>query len=119
MKVHYSTPEEKEYYFHEGCHILELCNHQEQESLSIARARVEANQETQLHSLRGTVERYVILSGTGIATIGKNSYKVKPNDVLIINENVPQKIYNNGVEDLLFLVICSPRFIDSNYQLEK
>jgi len=116
MKVHYSTSEEQEYYFHEGCHILELCNQADHQDLSIARATLEPQQETQLHRLKATVERYVILSGNGLATIGNDTYEVKANDVLIIEENMPQKIFNSGSEDLIFLVICSPRFLESNYE---
>ena len=116
MKVHYSTSEDQEYFFHEGCHILEILNQSEHQDLSIARARVEPQQETQLHRLKSTIERYVILSGQGIATIGDETYPVKTNDVIIIQENMPQKIFNSGSEDLVFLVICTPRFLENNYQ---
>ena len=46
MKVHYSTPETQEYFFDEGCHILEICNDAQHQELSIARARVTAGTET-------------------------------------------------------------------------
>jgi mannose-6-phosphate isomerase-like protein (cupin superfamily) len=41
--------------------------------------------------------------------------KVSDNDVVIIPENHPQKIRNNGRSDLVFFVVCTPRFIVENY----
>lgn len=116
MNVHYSTPENQEYFFDEGCHILELCNDVKHEELSIARARVEAGVETQLHSLSDTIERYIILKGKGVATIDGKEYNVATNDVLIIEKGVSQKIRNTEKEDLVFLVVCTPRFATENYQ---
>ena len=116
MKVHYSTPENQEYFFDEGCHILEVCNDPLHEELSIARARVEAGSETKLHALSNTIERYVILSGIGLATIDDQEYPVVTNDVLIIGNDVSQKIRNTGNEDLVFLVVCTPRFTLKSYQ---
>ncbi len=116
MKVHYSTPENQEYFFDEGCHILELYNDPENSELSIARARVAANTETRLHALSNTIERYIILSGEGIATIDEKEYLVKTNDVLIIDKGIPQKIRNTKQEDLVFLAVCSPRFTPECYQ---
>ena len=116
IKVHHSSSENEEYYFHEGCHILELLNDNEHEDLSIARARVEPNKETQLHALRKTIERYIIQQGEGLATINGEEYYVEKNDVLIIEKDQSQKIRNTGIEDLIFLVICSPRFEETNYQ---
>ncbi len=116
MKVHYSTPENQEYFFDEGCHILELCNDQQHKELSVARARVTAGVETKLHRLSNTIERYVILSGIGLATINEQEYTVATNDVLIIDSGASQKIRNTGNDDLVFLVICTPRFIPESYQ---
>lgn len=116
MKIHYSTPESDEYFLAEGCHILELCNSAEHEALSIARARLEAGKETELHSLKKTAERYIIQQGQGIATIDGKQYSVAENNVLLIDPEVSQKIKNTGQEDLVFLVICTPRFKPECYQ---
>ena len=59
------TPENEEYYFEEGCFILELSNSAQDPKLSIARARVKAGMSTRLHRLSDIIERYVILSGQG------------------------------------------------------
>ena len=55
--------EADEYYFDEGCFILELSNSPADPDVSIARARVKAGVTTKLHRLKGVVERYVILTG--------------------------------------------------------
>jgi mannose-6-phosphate isomerase-like protein (cupin superfamily) len=36
--------------------------------------------------------------------------------VVIIPPHCWQRITNNGAEDLIFLAICSPRFLPENYQ---
>lgn len=114
--VHYSTPESEEYFLDEGCYILELSNTADHADISIARARLKPNCETELHSLKNTAERYVIQQGEGIANIDGVKYSVKVNDVLNIAPGVAQKIGNTGTTDLIFLVICTPRFQHSCYQ---
>lgn len=116
MKNRYSTNESNEYFFIEGCHILELLNSDDDPLLSIARARVEAGIETKLHRLDGIEERYLIQSGQGSVTIDKQApFTVKKNDVVTIAANSPQKIKNIGTDDLVFLAICTPRFSPKAY----
>jgi mannose-6-phosphate isomerase-like protein (cupin superfamily) len=105
----------KEYYFKEGCYIEEWLNTDKDEALSIARVRVLPGQTTKLHALKGTVERYVILSGHALVTVGSTDTKVEEKSVLSIAPDQPQKIHNTGQEDLIFLAICTPRFLLSNY----
>ncbi|MGH1441154.1 MAG: cupin domain-containing protein [Cellvibrionaceae bacterium] len=115
------TDIEKEYYFDEGCYILEYSNSAADPNLSIARARVVPNTATQLHKLKNTIERYIILEGRGEvtlgnATLGKNTHSVvEAGDVVIIPKECPQAIRNTGDNDLIFLVICTPRFTTDNY----
>ncbi|WP_298610531.1 cupin domain-containing protein [uncultured Thiothrix sp.] len=105
-----------EYYFHEGCHILELSNSPADSEISIARARVEAGQTTQWHWLLHTTERYVILAGSGVVEIGAlEPQAVQTGDVVLIPPHCRQRIRNTGDTDLIFLAICSPRFRAENY----
>lgn len=111
------TPEDQEYFFEEGCFILELSNSEQEEELSIARARVEPGKTTELHRLKDTIERYVILSGLGEVEIqGLAKTQVQKNDMVFIPAFYTQKITNIGQNDLVFLVICTPRFKKENYQ---
>lgn len=107
---------ETEYYFHEGCHIVEVSN-SAADTVSIARARVEVGVTTRWHAVRNTIERYVILTGSGQVEVGNaDPATVTTGDVVIIPAGVRQRITNTGKTDLLFLAICSPRFQSANYQ---
>ncbi len=100
-----------EYFFDEGCHIIELSNGPRDPELSIARARVEPGQTTRWHSLASTTERYVILSGRGRVEVGGlPPTEVGEGDVVVIPPDTPQRICNIGRADLVFLALCSPRF---------
>lgn len=107
--------EQHEYFFREGCYILELLNDQQDESCSIARARVLPGKETRQHKLIATAERYVILQGEGTVTIEKRSSQVQEGSVVFIPEAHVQNIRNTGTVDLVFLAICTPRFKSECY----
>lgn len=108
---------ESEYWFDEGCFIVELHNRADDEGCSIARARVPPGGETRLHALQGTAERYVILSGTGRLLGGEGAAAdVGPMDVVTFRAGEPQAIANTGEGDLVFLAICTPRFRPESYR---
>lgn len=111
------TPETAEYYFEEGCYILELSNSAQDPQLSIARARVKSGMSTRLHRLNTLVERYVILTGTGNVEVGDLPVQaVSAGNVVIIPPNCLQKITNTGADDLVFLALCTPRFEKQFYE---
>jgi len=110
-----SPDESDEYYFEEGCYILEMSNSEKDVELSIARARVLPDTSTKLHKLSDTIERYIILQGQGSVTLGKESSQVKTGDIVLIPAECPQAITNTGTVDLIFLVLCTPRFLVSSY----
>lgn len=108
----------KEFYFEEGCYIVEISNSTDDLGCSIAQARVEPGISTKLHSLSETVERYVVLEGEGVVQLGlSDSQNVQAKDVVIIPSECPQMITNTGEKDLIFLAICTPRFSSKNYQV--
>lgn len=112
----YEYDQEKEYFFREGCFINELSNQSEDEALSIARARVRPGEGTHWHRLRDRVERYVILQGVGAVHIGNMTPQdVSAGDVVFIPAGCPQKIFNRGEIDLVFLALCTPRFVADCY----
>jgi mannose-6-phosphate isomerase-like protein (cupin superfamily) len=109
--------ESAEYLSEERCHILELSNREDDPAVSIARARVAPGVSTRPHSLDGTDERYLILAGQGLATIGEEPPRLlTPGDVVLIPPGMSQQIENTGGEDLVFLCICTPRFRWENYR---
>ena len=106
-----------EFFFVEGCHIIELSNLTEDPVVSIARARVEPGVTTRLHRLHGVTERYVILQGEGLVDVGElQARQVRTGDVVIIPPLSPQCIGNTGSGDLILLAICSPRFTPDCYE---
>jgi len=115
-EVH-NVPESKEYFFEEGCFILEILNTASDPDVSIARARVESGKTTRFHCLNGVTERYVIQQGSGLVYIGDDSAQVvQTGSVVVIPAGVRQKIYNTGSDVLVFLAICSPRFTPECYE---
>jgi mannose-6-phosphate isomerase-like protein (cupin superfamily) len=106
-----------EYWFQEGCHILEVANHPDDPQVSIVRARVEPGVTTQWHCLHKTWERYLVIAGEGVAEIGDLApARVSAGDVVFIPPDTRQRIRNAGIQDLVFYAICSPRFTPECYR---
>lgn len=106
-----------EFHTEERCYILELSNSADDPDLSIARARVEPGITTRWHRVVDTVERYVILDGTGRMEIGDlPPQDVQAGDVVLIPASCRQRIANIGQGDLVFLAICTPRFRPEAYE---
>ncbi len=115
-RIH-STSADEEYFFTEGCFILELLNDPLSPDLSIARATVKPGVTTRLHRLNGVDERYVIIEGAGDVEIaGRSAVRVEQGDVIEIPRGETQRIRNVAGEDLVFLAICSPRFTPDCYE---
>ena len=111
------TPESDEYYFEEGCFILELSNTAQDPQLSVARARLKTGKSTRLHRLSNLIERYVILSGQGSVEVAElPAQTVSAGNVVIIPPHCAQKITNTGEDDLVFLALCTPRFEKQFYE---
>ena len=105
----------KEFWTEERCYITELLNNPQSPNISIALARVEIGITTQLHSLRGVQETYIIKKGLGLLEIDNEQISVKENDTILIEANRSQRITNVGNCDLEFYCICIPRFYTDCY----
>ena len=107
----------EEFPIEEGCFITELSNSAADPEVSIARARVPPGVTTRWHRVKNTVERYVILEGTGRVEVGTRAPEdVRPGDVVLIPRSERQRITNPGSVDLIFLAICTPRFLPEAYE---
>jgi mannose-6-phosphate isomerase-like protein (cupin superfamily) len=110
------TNESDEYYFKEGCHILEWLNTPDDPAVSAARARVDPGVRTRRHRLAATTERYIILEGIGLVQVGDAVPEaVQAGSVVIIPPDVDQCIENTGTEPLVFVALCTPRFTTAAY----
>lgn len=106
-----------EYDTEERCAILELSNVADDPAVSVARARVAPGVVTAWHRLHGTAERYLILEGRGRVELdGLAPAEVGPGDVVAIPALCAQRIANVGDGDLVFLAICTPRFVPACYE---
>lgn len=106
-----------EYWFEEGCFVLELLNDANDPQLSIARIRVPVGGTTRWHLLAGITERYVLQAGHGRVEVGDLApCDVAPGDVVVIPPGVRQRIANTGSEELVFLALCTPRFVREAYE---
>jgi len=112
-----STAPDAEFFTAEGCYIVELSNSDADPEVSIARARVLPGVTTRWHRLRGTAERYVVLSGAGSVEVGELPPRsVAPGDVVLIPPGSRQRITCTSAEDLVFLAVCTPRFRSEAYE---
>jgi mannose-6-phosphate isomerase-like protein (cupin superfamily) len=104
----------REFLTPERCHIVETYA---DESMSIARARVEPRVTTAWHVVEHTIERYIIAEGRGRVEVGEfPAADVGPGDVVIIPSATRQRITNIGAVDLIFFCVCTPRFQAENYK---
>jgi mannose-6-phosphate isomerase-like protein (cupin superfamily) len=106
----------KEFTTPERCSIFESLN-AANDSLSVARARVEPGVTTRWHSVKGTVERYIIAEGRARVQVGDlEPEDLAPGDVVLIPADVRQRITNTGKSDLIFYCVCTPPFQQGNYR---
>lgn len=104
-----------EFWTDERCFITELLNEPGYPEVSLARTRVEPGVTTQNHAL-SVHEVYVIESGTGLMSLGDDEpFPVGPGSVVTIPQQTSQCIQNTGADDLIFLCVCTPRFLQDCY----
>lgn len=103
-----------EFFTTEGCHISEVINQQDHPDVSLATARVQPGITTRWHTVEAR-EIYYVLSGGGRAEVGNEIYDVLPGQAVSIPQGVRQRITNTGLEDLVFLCVCTPRFRQEGY----
>ena len=116
-KLQNNSVDPREYFTDERCHILELHNTATDPEVSLARARVEPGITTAWHAVVATIERYIVISGTGIAEVGDEpAITLNAGDHLLIPAEKKQRIHNPGSVDLIFHCICTPRFERRNYR---
>lgn len=106
-----------EFFISENCYITELHNNSDDSDVSVAQARVKPGERTRWHRLNGIAERYLILSGAGRVEVGGLPPEVvRAGDTVLIPPMCPQRITNTGPDDLIFLAVCTPRFIPEAYE---
>jgi mannose-6-phosphate isomerase-like protein (cupin superfamily) len=108
-------PKTGEFWIEERCYITELLGASASPEASLAVARVEPGVTTQLHSLTGVAERYIVRKGSGIVEIDGVRTELGEGDQAIIPAGVAQRITNSGGCDLEFYCLCLPAFTPECY----
>lgn len=105
----------QEFWTEERCYITEYYNQEDDPQVSLALARVAVGVTTQLHSLTGVTERYLLVQGSGELEIADHRRAVTVGDQVVVPANTAQRITNTGDNDLLFWCVCTPRFTPDCY----
>jgi mannose-6-phosphate isomerase-like protein (cupin superfamily) len=106
----------KEFRTPERCFIFESLNGSN-DSLSVARARVEPGITTKWHCVDGTAERYIVAEGRARVEVGDLAPEnIGAGDVVLIPAGVRQRVTNSGDRDLIFYCVCTPPFEQRNYR---
>jgi mannose-6-phosphate isomerase-like protein (cupin superfamily) len=104
-----------EFWTDERCYITELCNTGYAPDGSLAIARVEPGVTTQLHSLTGLTETYIVIEGSGLMEVDGNQFNITVGDQVVIPSGIPQRVTALGESDLRFYCLCTPRFFPDSY----
>ena len=107
---------EAEFPTRERIFITERLNDPATSDLSLADARLEPGETTELHRLT-VKEWYVIQHGAGLMEVGGGEpFEVSFGDIVVIPAGISQRITNTGDADLRFQCVCMPRFTEDSYE---
>jgi mannose-6-phosphate isomerase-like protein (cupin superfamily) len=87
----------------DGWHLLKS------DPLSVIQECMPTGTSEQLHAHRFAQQLFYILSGTATFDIDGNTHTIRANESVHIKPNTLHKIYNQQVEDLIFMVISQPK----------
>jgi mannose-6-phosphate isomerase-like protein (cupin superfamily) len=113
--VHKKGELQPEQWTQERCYITELLNSPGTPEYSLAIARVESGVTTQLHSLSGIRETYIVFEGEGEMEVGGTRFTITAGDRVEIPAGVSQRVTAAGNSDLSFYCLCAPRFDQGCY----
>jgi len=117
MLKQFSSKGSRAFFTRERCFITEILNDPDVPNISIARCCVVPGVTTELHRLSKTREIYVIETGEGEMDDGTSEpFSVRAGDCVTLPTAHPQRICNTGSVDLIFQVICTPRFVPECYE---
>lgn len=81
---------------------------------SLAEATLSPGACTEAHYHPRAEEIYYILTGQGRMRIGEEEARVARGDGIAIPAGQPHQIWNDGLEDLIFLCCCAPAYEHSD-----
>jgi len=81
---------------------------------SFGYAVIPANCSSRLHYHLQAEETYYMLKGEGKLVIDGVEHTVQPGDVILISPPEKHQIFNEGRDDLEFIVVCAPAWEPDN-----
>jgi mannose-6-phosphate isomerase-like protein (cupin superfamily) len=87
------------------------------ERQSLAEAMVAPGAQTLLHRHRLSEELYHITGGTGVMTLGGETFTVVAGDTVLIPPDTPHCIRNTGAQPLRVLCACAPAYAHDDTEL--
>lgn len=103
----------------DGSTVRELMHpqHHGVRSQSLAEAIVAPGTTTALHRHRATEKLYHILAGSGLMTLGSETFAVGPGDTVCIAPQTAHCIANTGDSELRILCCCVPAYRHEDTEL--
>tara|TARA_R110001583_G_scaffold25807_12_gene93422 strand:- start:265 stop:594 length:330 start_codon:yes stop_codon:yes gene_type:complete len=82
-----------------------LIDNTELNNLVVSKTILHEGKSTNGHSHEGKEEVYQFTSGHGRIEVGDDMYFVTCNDIVLIPDGVYHRVWNTGIEDLIFVCV--------------
>ena len=73
--------------------------------LNVSMTVLHPGKETSGHSHENEEEVYILIKGSGKMQVGKDQFRVKEGDVVLIKKGLFHKVFNKGSGDLVFFCV--------------
>jgi mannose-6-phosphate isomerase-like protein (cupin superfamily) len=103
----------------DGSLIRELMHpaRHDSQAQSLAEAVVPVGGETTLHLHRTSEEVYHVTGGSGIMTLGAETFAIRPGDTVCIPPRTAHRVRNTGSDPLVILCACAPAYCHDDTEL--
>lgn len=84
---------------------------------SLAQAVVPVGRGTALHRHRASEELYHVTAGSGLMTLGTDTFEIRCGDTVCIPPGTAHRVRNTGAEPLVVLCSCAPAYSHEDTEL--
>ena len=85
--------------------IYKLCDNTALNNLVLSSTLLYSGKHTDGHKHKGQEEVYFFVSGNGEMLINEERFKIKPGDIILIEDGEFHQVYNTSQEDLYFVCV--------------
>ena len=87
---------------------------------SVAHVVIPPGKSSFAHYHKESEETYYILKGTSSMRVNTKSFRLEPGQACLIKPSETHQIFNDGEDDLEFLVVCAPAWTpDDSFFIEE